>query len=127
MDNKIIGLIAVIGCSIGSIAYALFVEGAAGGFGNFLSIPSFGIVVGVGGGFTYMRKHTLKKKQIGAALKDDFILAGWIGCIMGFILMGAGAGLEGGLDNLGGGLSASIVTVLYGYMLGPIVEAFMNE
>jgi len=127
MDNKVIGLIAVIGSSIGTIAYALFVEGAAGGFGNFLSIPSFGIVVGVGGGFTYMRKHTLKKKQIGAALKDDFILAGWIGCIMGFILMGAGAGLEGGLDNLGGGLSASIVTVLYGYMLGPIVEAFMNE
>ena len=127
MDNKIIGLIAVIGSSIGVIAYALFVEGAAGGFGNFLSIPSFGIVVGVGGGFTYMRKHTLKEKQIAAALKDDFILAGWIGCIMGFILMGAGAGLEGGLDNLGGGLSASIVTVLYGYMLGPIVEAFMNE
>ena len=127
MDNKIIGLISIIVCCIGAIAYALFVEGSAGGFGNFLSAPSFGIVVGVGGGFTYMRKHTLKEKQIAAALKDDFILAGWIGCIMGFILMGADAGLEGGLDNLGGGLSASIVTVLYGYMLGPIVEAFMNE
>ena len=31
---------------IGSIAYALFVEGSAGGFGNFLSAPSFGIVFG---------------------------------------------------------------------------------
>ena len=69
MDNKIIGLIAVIGSSIGTIAYALFVEGAAGGFGNFLSIPSFGIVVGVGGGFTYMRKHTLKKKTDRRSLK----------------------------------------------------------
>ena len=36
----VLGLAAMIGC----IAYALFVEGSAGGFGNFLSAPSFGIV-----------------------------------------------------------------------------------
>jgi len=42
----IIGVIVGLAAMIGSIAYALFVEGSAGGFGNFLSAPSFGIVFG---------------------------------------------------------------------------------
>ena len=42
----IIGVILGMSAMIGSIAYALFVEGSAGGFGNFLSAPSFGIVFG---------------------------------------------------------------------------------
>ena len=33
----IIGVIVGMAAMIGSIAYALFVEGSAGGFGNFLS------------------------------------------------------------------------------------------
>ena len=40
----IVGVILGLAAMIGSIAYALFVEGSAGGFGNFLSAPSFGIV-----------------------------------------------------------------------------------
>ena len=42
----IIGVVLGMSAMIGSIAYALFVEGSAGGFGNFLSAPSFGIVFG---------------------------------------------------------------------------------
>ena len=42
----IIGVVLGMVFMIGSIAYALFVEGAAGGFGNFVSAPSFGIVFG---------------------------------------------------------------------------------
>ena len=42
----IIGVVLGMAFMIGSIAYALFVEGAAGGFGNFISPPSFGIVFG---------------------------------------------------------------------------------
>ena len=42
----IIGVVVGLAAMIGSIAYALFVEGSAGGFGNFLSLPSFGIVFG---------------------------------------------------------------------------------
>ena len=45
----IVGVILGLAAMIGSIAYALFVEGSAGGFGNFLSAPSFGIVFGGGG------------------------------------------------------------------------------
>ena len=42
----IIGVVVGLAAMVGSIAYALFVEGSAGGFGNFLSAPSFGIVFG---------------------------------------------------------------------------------
>ena len=42
----IIGVIFGLAAMVGSIAYALFVEGSAGGFGDFLSAPSFGIVFG---------------------------------------------------------------------------------
>ena len=42
----IIGVVLGLAFMVGSIAYALFVEGSAGGFGNFLSAPSFGIVFG---------------------------------------------------------------------------------
>ena len=42
----IIGVIFGMAAMIGSIAYALFVEGSAGGFGDFISAPSFGIVFG---------------------------------------------------------------------------------
>ncbi len=42
----IIGVVLGMSAMIGSIAYALFVEGSAGGFGDFISIPSFGIVAG---------------------------------------------------------------------------------
>ena len=42
----IIGVIVGLAAMIGSIAYALFVEGSAGGFGDFISMQSFGIVFG---------------------------------------------------------------------------------
>ena len=34
----IIGVVFGFACMIGSIAYALFVEGSAGGFGDFISL-----------------------------------------------------------------------------------------
>ena len=42
----IIGVVLGMVFMVGSIAYALYVEGAAGGFGDFISPPSFGIVFG---------------------------------------------------------------------------------
>ena len=42
----IVGVLLGLFFMIGSIAYALFVEGSAGGFGDFISPPSFGIVAG---------------------------------------------------------------------------------
>ena len=73
----IIGVILGMSAMIGSIAYALFVENSAGGFGDFISIPSFGIVAGgmIASIFVaFPMPHVLALgKAIGAVLKpaDD--------------------------------------------------------
>ena len=73
----IIGVLFGFACMVGSIAYALFVEGSAGGFGNFLSAPSFGIVFGgmIASIFVAFPMYhvTALGKAIGAVLKpaDD--------------------------------------------------------
>ena len=125
LDNRVLGLVILLASSAGAIAFALFVDGAAGGFGNFISLPSFIFVLGVGVGFSYMRKHTLKEKEFGTALKNDFAIAGWLGTIVGLILMGSGYDTISDLPGIG--LSAALVTVLYGYVLGAIAEAFLSE
>jgi len=126
MDNKIIGLIIVIFCFTGSIAYALFVEGSAGGFDSFLSLPVFGFIVGVGGGFVYMKKPKWKKKKLGKVIKKDFILAGWLGFIISLVLMFEGYGFNEG-ENMGGGLHTGLISLLYGYTFGNIIEFFLSE
>ena len=75
---------------LGAMAYVLFIDGVAGRFVQFISIPSLILVFGVGIGFTLMRKHTLEQKELGIALKKDFILAGWIGFLVGLGFLGAG-------------------------------------
>lgn len=78
MDIALIaGVVLGLAAMIGSIAYALFVEGSAGGFGDFLSAPSFGIVFGgmIASIFVaFPMPHVLALgKAIGAVLKpaDD--------------------------------------------------------
>jgi len=73
----ILGVIFGLAAMIGSIAYALFVEGSAGSFMNFVSAPSFGIVFGgmIASIFVAFPMYhvTALGKAIGAVLKpaDD--------------------------------------------------------
>ena len=122
MKDKIIGFLALVLLMIGAIAYALFIEGAAGSFLDFTSIPSFLFVIAFGG-LTYIKKDKYKFHELGSLLKKDLILGGWIGFTVGLILLLA-ATPEGLRNNWAGGVSAMVVTVLYGYMLGNLIEAF---
>ena len=122
MKDKIIGFLALVLLMIGAIAYALFIEGAAGSFLDFTSIPSFLFVIAFGG-LTYIKKDKYKFHELGSLLKKDLILGGWMGFTVGLILLLA-ATPEGLRNNWAGGVSAMVVTVLYGYMLGNLVEAF---
>ena len=126
MNNKIIGLIAIALFNNGILAYAFIVEGAPGGFFIFLSLPSFVFVIGVGGGLTFMRKHTIEDENLGKSLRSDLTLAGWLGFLIGLILMFAGFS-EGNIENYAGGFAAAAVTILYGYYMGAIAEAFMTK
>ena len=126
MSNKIIGLIALLVSSVAAIAYSFNVEGAAGGFGLFLSIPSFVFVIGVGGGLNFMRKHTFIDNELGKSLRDDLVLAGWLGFIVGSILA-FGGNSDSIADIPSSYLSAAIIPVLYGYVIGAIAEAFVTN
>ena len=125
MKDSILGLILAIASFIITLWYAFYVEGAAGSYGNFLSIPSFVFVLGFGIGINKMRKHTIKGGTLGKALREDFILAGWLGLLVGFVLIAAGYS-KGEIDNLGGGIAAATITVLYGYFMGIIAESFIK-
>ena len=122
MRDEIIGFLALVLLMIGAIAYALFIEGAAGSFLDFTSIPSFLFVIAFGG-LTYIKKDKYKFHELGSVLKKDLILGGWMGFTVGLILLLA-ATPEGLRNNWAGGVSAMVVTVLYGYMLGNLIEAF---
>ena len=125
MKDSILGLILAIASFIITLWYAFYVEGAAGSYGNFLSIPSFVFVLGFGIGINKMRKHTIKGGTLGKALREDFILAGWLGLLVGFVLIAAGYS-KGEIDNLGGGVAAATITVLYGYFMGIIADSFIK-
>ena len=58
MDNRILGSLLMIITIIGTIVYALHVEGSSGWYGLFLSWPSFLVVFGGGTGIILLRKHT---------------------------------------------------------------------
>ena len=86
MINKLVGIFGLLFLVIGAVGYALWIEGITNvGIGNFISIPSLVIVVSFGG-LTYAKKERYKFHELGKVLKQDLILGGWIGTIMGLIL-----------------------------------------
>ncbi len=126
--NRLIGyFIAVF--SVNSALYLAFMEGSAGRFIDFFSPLSSIIVFGVGIGFTFMRKHSLSENELGLALRKDFILAGWIGFMIGIILLGLGMDSEDGrsLKNVGPGFATALVSPIYGYIWGYVIEAFITK
>ncbi len=125
MKDSISGLILAIASFILTLWYAFMVEGATGSYGWFLSVPSFVFVLGFGIGINKMRKHTIKEGKLGKSLREDFILAGWLGLLVGFVLI-AGDYSGGEVNNLGGGMAAASITVLYGYFMGIIAESFIK-
>ena len=123
LKRKIIGIIGLFFFVILSVWYALRVEGII--IDNyFASIPSLGIILAFGG-LTYAKKDKYKFHQLGKVLKKDLILGGWIGTMIGIMLTFGLA--DNSIDNNFGDLLNSIgmamITLLYGYMIGNIVES----
>ena len=130
--SLVIGFVLYYFSILGGMAYALFINGVAGGFGQFVSIPSFILVFGVGIGFTLMKKHTLKENELGKALKKDFILAGWIGFLVGLGFLGAGmdeqfGNIEWGISIVVSNLKTVTIPLLYGYICGNMLEASLTK
>ena len=123
LERKISGIFGLLFFVFLSVWYALRVEGII--IDNyFASIPSLGIVLAFSG-LTYAKKDKYKFHQLGKVLKKDLILGGWIGTMIGIMLTFGLA--DNSIDNNFGDLLNSIgmamITLLYGYMIGNIVES----
>ena len=130
--SMVIGFFLYYLSILGAMAYLLFIDGSSGGFGQFVSIPSFILVFGVGIGFTIMRKHTLKENELRKALRKDFILAGWIGFLVGLGVLGAGmdeqfGNIEWGISIVVSNLKTVTIPLLYGYICGNMLEASLTK
>ena len=122
MKDKLIGLVVIVVTCVGSIILATSLAGLS--VGVFISGPSFAFVAGFGGGLTYMRKNKYKGNELVTILKNNLILGGWMGFIVGMIIV-----LPGGTDSVyfGPGVSATTVTILYGYIGGYLIEAGLEK
>ena len=131
MDNKIIGALFMIIALVGTMSYALLFDDSPGQYSLFLSWPSFLLVFGGGAGIILMRKHTYQDNQLGKQLKREFILAGWIGFMIGLVLLFAGFSDEAWMFTSFQKIihfgSPAIVPVYYGYIIGAMVEPFFTK
>ena len=131
MDNKIIGALFMILALVGTMTHALLFDDSPGQYSLFLSWPSFLLVFGGGTGIILMRKHTYQDNQLGKNLKREFILAGWIGFMIGLVLLFAGFSDEAWMFTSFQKIihfgSPAIVPVYYGYIIGAMVEPFFTK
>ena len=131
MDNRLMGSLFMTLALAGTITYALLFEDSSGWYGLFLSWPSFLVVFGGGTGIILMRKHTYQDNQLGKHLKREFILAGWIGFMIGLVLLFSGFSDEAWMFTSFQKIihfgSPAVVPVCYGYVGGAMVEAFFTK
>tara|TARA_B110000444_G_scaffold251044_1_gene278344 strand:- start:554 stop:982 length:429 start_codon:yes stop_codon:yes gene_type:complete len=123
LERKIVGVFGLLFFVILSVWYALRVEGIT--IDNyFASIPSLGIFLAFSG-LTYAKKDRYKFHQLGKVLKKDLILGGWIGTLIGIILTFglADNSINNNIGDLLNSIGMAMITLLYGYMIGNIVES----
>ena len=127
MNNKILGAIGVSSFCTIAIAYSIFIEGNTSSFSDFISLQSFGFVIGVGGAFTYMKSHGLDRSELAKELGNNLVFSGWLGFMIGIMLVINGYNPEWDAEQLMWGFSACLNTVLYGYIFGRFAESFLIE
>ena len=123
MESRIIGIFGLLFFIVLSVWYALSAEGII--IDNyFLSIPSLIIVVSFCG-LTYAKKDNYEFHQLGKVLKQDLILGGWIGTIIGLMLTFglADNNINNNFGDFFNSIGVAMITLLYGYMIGNIVES----
>ena len=109
MKDKLIGLVFLLVLCVGVVVYVTHEDGIS--LLHFVSLPSFVFVTGFGGGLTYMRKNKYKDNELITIHKNNLIRGGWIGFIVGMILLLASFD---GMDSIAPGKAAAALTILYG-------------
>lgn len=127
--DRVIGYVVMFFSVNAAIYHAVFIDGAAGGFGSFLHFPTVVSVWVIGVAMTYMKKHALKDNELGKMLRKDMALSGWILFLLNAVLIGGGMHSEEykELANMGPALIRLVLCVQYGYVNGIILDAFLTR
>ena len=121
MKNKIIGLVIVIVTLAIVLTYVASDSGL--NMGMFISPTAFILIVGIASGLTLMKKDT-QDEGLFTVFKHNLIFSGYIGTLIGLILVFGGYEESMGIEIMLSGISASLITLLYGYFLAYILEPF---
>ena len=121
MKNKIIGLVIVIVTLAIVLTYVASDSGL--NMGMFISPTAFILVVGIASGLTLMKKDT-QDEGLFTVFKHNLIFSGYIGTLIGLILVFGWHQESMGIEIMLSGISASLITLLFGYFLAYILEPF---
>ena len=87
---------------------------------SYIISPSAFFFVFLFAGFTYLKKDKNKFHKMGSVLRKDMIFGGWIGILT---VISLSLSHYDGVDKLMTGVGTSLLTVLYGYVYGYLIEA----
>ena len=108
-------------CALSLSAIDLAMANRPGYITWLLSAPSFLIVIAFSG-LTYIKREKYMLHELGNILKNDMILGGWVGFMLGcFFTFLAVSSLSISIIH---GIANSIISIIYGYILGNIAFAF---
>ena len=108
---------------ISAMLFALNAEGVPYEvIGRFISLPSF-VIVAAFSGLTYAKKDSYHFNDLGKVLKQDLILGGWVGTIIGLVITfgGVNKSISNPFGNLFNAISACMIPLVY--MISNIIES----
>ncbi len=117
--QNIIALLFYVALSLGALDLAI--DHRTGYLKGLLSIHSLLIVVAFSG-LTYIKREKYMLHELGLILKKDMILGGWIGFMVGCFFTFYKISFWD-IEILHG-ISVSIISIIYGYVLGNLAETF---
>ena len=133
MNDKILGIILVIGSVTLGLLNAIYIEGILTNVSVFISLPSFVFVVVMAFGLSYIDKFRGNNKDWNNIIRKNMITAGWIGLIIGIqITFFRSLNYPDIAQDLFWkstilGLGYSLNSLLYGYILSPILSVLLKK
>ena len=117
--QNIIGLFFFFALSLAAIDLGM--DHRTGYMTWLLSAPSFLIVIAFSG-LTYIKREKYMLHELGIILKNDMILGGWVGFMLGcFFTFLTAPSLS---ITILYGIANSMISIIYGYILGNVAFTF---